>query len=53
MIGYFGEDDKPHALVIKNNQILRYRLDASSPPSDLLRLTGERPRDYRRRISSG
>jgi hypothetical protein len=47
-IGNFGEDDKPHAIVIKNNQILRYPLDASSPPADFLRLTGERLTTYAR-----
>jgi hypothetical protein len=45
--GNFGEDpDKVYALVVKDNNIYRYALDGSSPPTDFYRLTGERITNY-------
>ena len=44
--GNFGEDDKPCAIVVKDENIYRYPLDGSAEPSDFLRLTGERTSSY-------
>jgi hypothetical protein len=44
--GNFGEDEKPCVIVIKDDNIERYSLDASSQPADFLRLTGERVSTY-------
>lgn len=45
-VGNFGEDDKPYAIVVKEDNIYRQSLDGSGEPADFLRLTGERITTY-------
>jgi hypothetical protein len=46
--GNFGEDDRQYALVIKDDDVLRYPLDGKGEVTDFLRMTGERVSTYHR-----
>lgn len=47
-IGNFGEDGSAAAIVITDDQVMRYSLDGSAPPADFVRLTGEKISTYHR-----
>lgn len=47
-VGNFGEDGSVAAIVVTDDQVIRYSLDGTAPPADFVRLTGEKISTYHR-----